>query len=46
LRSFIIFTIVFWNSLFDSSFSAQVFKSLVVELAFYGEWLSCCFILS
>jgi hypothetical protein len=23
----------------------QVFGSLVVELAFGGEWLSCCFIL-
>jgi hypothetical protein len=23
----------------------QVFGSLVVELAFDGEWLSCCFIL-
>jgi hypothetical protein len=40
LRSLIIFTIVFWNSLFGSSFSTQVFRSLVVALAFDGEWFS------
>jgi hypothetical protein len=36
----IIFTFVFWNSLFDSSSSMQVIRCLVVDLAFDGEWLS------
>jgi hypothetical protein len=36
LRLLIIFTIVFWNSLFDSSFPTQVIGFLVVELAFHS----------
>jgi hypothetical protein len=43
LRMLIIFTLIFGNSLFDSSSFMQVFESLV-ELAFDGEWLSYCFI--
>jgi hypothetical protein len=31
--------------LFDSSSSMQVFRSLVVELAFDGKQFFCCFIL-
>jgi hypothetical protein len=45
LSLLIILTTIFLKSQFDISSSMQLFKSLVVELAFEGKHLFCCVIL-